>query len=343
MVSVCQANLVEVSQDVFLLNFENCHELCSTFLRFQEHYESPEYAGKIFTLDEFKKWYQGDDGEFTYYSDWSGFNIPSWVLDPFLEGKFDPLSPEEEWFLSFFHEKVGGNKFYIIGTFGKKGGSALKHETAHGLFYVNPTYKKEVQEVIKSLPKKTVNQIKKALSFDYHENSLEDEIHAYTMEELATLDIELTPEVEQASAKLCEIYERYWEEAKLSDEYDEDDEDGGPLIDDCKNKRYKGIRRPGCNKGYGCLVCWGKYNSRRYAKLPEFNRHWKELKEEAPDWFPGLVADPEDDPFDGKNSDGTSCSLNESLLSELCWSFFMRGLELKLGPAKKEKASDAGK
>ncbi len=121
------------------------------------------------------------------------------------------------------------------------------------------------------------------------------------------------------------------------------EDEGGPLIDACKNKDYQGIRRPGCNEGYGCLVCWGKYNSRRYAKLPEFNRHWKELKEEAPEWFPELVADLADDPSPLKNDDGSPCSWNEHLLSELCWIFFMRGLELKLGPIKKGKTNDAGK
>jgi hypothetical protein len=109
----------------------------------------------------------------------------------------------------------------------------------------------------------------------------------------------------------------------------------GPTINTCKNKGYKGLRRPGCNKGYGCLVCWKVYNGRRYAKTPQFNRHWKELKEECPDWFPQLVADPVDDPSGLTNKDGTYLSTNEHILSELCWNFFMRGLELNLGPAPK--------
>jgi len=211
--------LKEVAKDILLLNFEDCTELCSTFLRFQEYYESPKFAGKYFTLDEFKEWYQDGEEEFTYYSDWSGFNIPSWVLDPFYEGEFSPLSAEENWFLSLFQDKDRyREKFYIIGTFGKDGGSALKHETAHGLFYVNPSYKEEVQEALKGLSKKTVMDIKKILSVDYHDNSLEDEIHAYTMEELECLDVEVTEKVEQVSAKLCEIYDRYWKEAKYDKE-----------------------------------------------------------------------------------------------------------------------------
>lgn len=84
------------------------------------------------------------------------------------------------------------------------------------------------------------------------------------------------------------------------------------LIEKCKNRDYKGLRRPRCNEGWGCEKCWGIYNRRRYAKMKQFDQHWKELKEEAPDWFE--IGD-------------------ENSLQELCWSFFMRGLELKLGPA----------
>lgn len=214
--SVPRATLEEIAPSILWLNFEDSQEMCSTFLRFQEHYESPEYAGKFFTLEEFKEWYQEeDDEEFTYYQDWGGFNIPSWVLNPFFEGKFNPLSREEEWFLSLFHERrKQDSNFYIIGTYGERGEEeALKHETAHGLFYVNPSYKEEIRNALRGLSEKTLSDIKAALAPDYHENSLEDEIHAYTMEELSTLNVEITEDVEEVSAKLCEIYDRYWKEA----------------------------------------------------------------------------------------------------------------------------------
>jgi hypothetical protein len=84
--------------NIHLLVFDNQYDLASTFLRFQEHYESPEFAGKVFTLDEYKNWYinhsprASKDGVFTYYEDWNGFNIPSKILKPFYGGKFSPLS-----------------------------------------------------------------------------------------------------------------------------------------------------------------------------------------------------------------------------------------------------------
>jgi hypothetical protein len=87
---------------IHLLTFDNQIDLTSTFLRFQEHYESPFFKGKYFTLDEFKEWYiktspnGKKSGKFTYYTDWGGFNIPSYILKPFYNGAFNPLSENEK-------------------------------------------------------------------------------------------------------------------------------------------------------------------------------------------------------------------------------------------------------
>src|SRR3990167_8171616 len=110
--------LEEIIKNIFHLNVDTQEELTTTFLRFQEHYESPEFKGKIFTLEEFKKWYILNSpngkktGRFTYYEDWAGFNIPSEVLEPFYEGKFNPLADYEQKFLDLFKEKRDG-KFYV--------------------------------------------------------------------------------------------------------------------------------------------------------------------------------------------------------------------------------------
>jgi hypothetical protein len=146
--------LSEVAPKVYLLTFDTQKDVTSTFLRFQEHYESPEFAGKVFTLDEYKEWYVKNSpngiktGEFTYYSDWSGFNIPSTILQPFYEGKFHPLSEAEQRILDLFRDKE--HPFYIIGVHkeSKSFEKLLRHETAHGLFFTNPEYKKEALDII---------------------------------------------------------------------------------------------------------------------------------------------------------------------------------------------------
>jgi len=153
------------------------------FLRFQEYYESPEFSGKAFTLDEFKNWYS-PNGRFTYYSDWDGFNIPSWVLDPFKEGKLDPLAQDELDFISLFGGRDG--KFYIIGTHGQEP-DALNHEIAHGLYYVEPAYKEQVLKAVSGLKETSRKAIFDFLAEDYAESSLEDELHAYLLDSLEIL------------------------------------------------------------------------------------------------------------------------------------------------------------
>jgi len=105
MLKIAKTNIRE---NIFLLDFETQEELTSTFLRFQEFYESPEFQGKIFTLQEYKAWYTKLKGKFSYYTDWGGFNIPSRILESFYKGKFDPLSEAEKQFLDMFKLRKEG-------------------------------------------------------------------------------------------------------------------------------------------------------------------------------------------------------------------------------------------
>lgn len=172
-----------VTNRIHLLIFGNQRDVTSTFLRFQEHYESPEFRGKIFSLEEFKRWYiqnspKGKEtGEFTYYTDWNGFNIPSSVLRPFYSGDFNPLSEQEKKFLKIFKDLQ--EPFYVIGIHRetKKLNSFLKHEVAHGLFYTDAEYKRKVLEVLSIFD---IEPIKEELrsKAGYHEQVLDDECHA---------------------------------------------------------------------------------------------------------------------------------------------------------------------
>jgi len=171
---------------IHLLIFPTQRDVTSTLLRFQEYYESPKFRGKIFSLEEFKRWYVANSpngiktGEFTYYTDWNGFNIPSYVLQPFRDGKFNPLSEQERKFLDIFKDEQ--EPFYIIGVHQatKKLSSFLKHEIAHGLFYTDANYRGEVQSL---LSQSDIESIKRELrsKAGYHEQVLEDECQAYSI------------------------------------------------------------------------------------------------------------------------------------------------------------------
>jgi len=169
----------QIGKKIHHLHYKKQRNLTSTFLRFQEYYESPKFEGKIFTLDEYKEWYIKQKGKFTYYTDWKGFNIPGRILKPFRKGKFNPLTEKEKGILKLFKGKK--RKFYIIGTYGNKKGS-IKHETAHALFYLYPMYR---VKVLFELGKHNLEATKKKLkkTSGYADDKLEDELRAYLIED----------------------------------------------------------------------------------------------------------------------------------------------------------------
>ncbi len=206
-----------VTHDILHVRFKTQRKLTSTFLRFQEYYESPTFQNKVFSLSEFKKWYTKNSplgkttGKFTYYTDWFGFNVPSYVFTPFFEGKFNPLTINEKKLLQALQSRKG-EKFYVIGTFGSAP-DTLEHEIAHGLFYTNPIYKKKVLAIIDSIPlaakKPLIAYFKR--SEGYHDSVIIDEIHAYLLSEVEFLEMRGVPmqPLVPYHKKLLKVYRAY--------------------------------------------------------------------------------------------------------------------------------------
>jgi hypothetical protein len=178
----------KVVNSIYHLRFDTQYDLCSTFLRFQEHYESPEFRGKIFTLKEFQQWYIRNSpggkktGCFTYYEDWSGFNIPSKVFKSFIEGKFDPLT-EKELFLIETIKNIKDKDFYIIGTYGNNSLNTFRHEIAHGLFYTDYKYRKKVEKILNTIDNSEIEKITDYFksSIGYHNEVFMDELNSYIL------------------------------------------------------------------------------------------------------------------------------------------------------------------
>ncbi|MBR0781263.1 ABC transporter ATP-binding protein [Bradyrhizobium iriomotense] len=163
-----------VGPGIYLLRFKTQYELTSTFLRVQEHYESPEFHGRVFSLEQYMDWYAEQNGNFTYYQDWSGFNVPSTAFAPFYSGAFDPLSRKEKRLLGMLARLRG--RFYVIGIY-QGGGSTLRHELAHALFFTDADYRKQVREAMRSYDTRALGrQIAKA---GYAQHVIEDETQAY--------------------------------------------------------------------------------------------------------------------------------------------------------------------
>jgi hypothetical protein len=162
----------KIADGIFVLRFATQHELASSFLRVQEHYESSRFRNVVFTLAEYKKWYAAEFGAFTYYRDWSGFNVPSTAFAPFFAGRFDPLLRKEQRLLRLFRDER--SPYYVIGI---SSDADLKHEIAHAFFYMRPGYRNAVLAALRGYDTSGIQ--KWLASLGYHRHVLIDEVHAY--------------------------------------------------------------------------------------------------------------------------------------------------------------------
>jgi len=193
----------EVRPRIFLFEFSNHYDMCMHFLRYQEFYESPSprFRGKSFEILDFMKWYtlKYGNGSFTYPNDWNGFNIPGDTIQKVWKlGISDRNIYDYEMQMAWkeCQAKANGEKFYIIGVV--RGNKALSHEIAHGLFYLNPKYKKESVNLVKALSddmRKSINEALKKLG--YTPKVYVDETQAY----MATGLTEAFGKVDQWSAE----------------------------------------------------------------------------------------------------------------------------------------------
>jgi hypothetical protein len=164
-----------VAKGVYLLRFKTQYDLTSTFLRVQEHYESPKFHGRVFTLEQYMDWYAGRHGNFTYYQDWSGFNVPSTAFEPFYAGKFDPLSDKEKQLLRLF--KGLRERFYVIGVYDADMKHSLKHELAHALYFIDDDYRQAVRNAMRG--HNTSALARQLAEAGYARHVIRDEIQAY--------------------------------------------------------------------------------------------------------------------------------------------------------------------
>lgn len=169
-----------ITNKIIRVSSSSTIELAKHFIRFQEYYESPYWRGKIFTIEEYEAWYKKTNGAFTYYQDWIGFNIPSWVLKPFYSGLFSPLSNKEIDLLNLFTNR--NDDFYIIGS---QDNNSLEHELAHGFFYTIKEYRDSVTKIISDNKEHLQTLFSYLANSEYHEVTHIDEAHAY-----AGVDIE---------------------------------------------------------------------------------------------------------------------------------------------------------
>ena len=164
--------------NLLYLSFSTQKELVLSLCRPQEFYEcnSKKLRGNQFSLDELIDHYLDDDGNLTYFSYWAGFNIPGHVLEDFFK-TFSLNKREQKIFEAT--RKFISEPYYVIAT--KKGDEeTLDHELIHGYYYLNLSYKQEVDIIVRHMRPELRKQATQALkSMGYTDSVMIDEINAY--------------------------------------------------------------------------------------------------------------------------------------------------------------------
>ena len=175
----------EIYPNLYHIKFKDQYTETMTFIRLQEFYESPfpNIRGQYFTLEEFMDCYAKFKGNFTYCTDWSGFNVPGNIVLEFIElfknGMWDNNREKEMLLIHMLEKRVtnfDSGKFYVIATHKKED---LSHEIAHGLFYLKPSYRRAMERLV-DFRNKYIRKLKKELlKMGYDKRFLIDEIQAY--------------------------------------------------------------------------------------------------------------------------------------------------------------------
>ncbi len=164
-------NIKLVAPKIYALEGDSSEEVAAVMIRIQENYESPHFRNKVFTLKEFIPWYMASRGKDT-------LNLP--ITDFPMKGKFNPLRAEEQWLVDEITRLNIKDKFYLLG-YDRNDQRVIKHEIAHGLFYTNRRYKRDVLKALKGVYENHPKVVEELSAHGYCDEVLIDEFHAWTL------------------------------------------------------------------------------------------------------------------------------------------------------------------
>lgn len=169
------------------LSFENSYEMNMTMVRLQEFYESPEFANKYFTLEEYMDWYaynEHDSGKkitfkgFDYLTRVVGTNIPGNYIKEFRT-LFTDLSKRERLLFDIV-DSFNVNFSYIISSFtNPEQFEDLQHELAHARYDFDKDYARTVELIVLKYFTSSFNNA--IIKRGYSESNVIDEMHAFAL------------------------------------------------------------------------------------------------------------------------------------------------------------------
>jgi hypothetical protein len=126
---------------------------------------------------------------FTYPIDWSGYNIPSSVLEKgvdifYKETEYDEIMNDIFFYCGIDSQNKNNGKrtdWYLIGA-SSKDLKTMDHEIAHGLYFTNKSYQIRMKTLLHLIPTKVRNKINnKLIKMGYVDDKkiLDDEAQAF--------------------------------------------------------------------------------------------------------------------------------------------------------------------
>jgi hypothetical protein len=211
----------EIKPSIYCVIVDDNYDRAMLFCRYQEFYETPfkKFRGKYFSWETYMRHYKNfwKKDVFTYPEDWSGYNIPSNIVEKGID-TFYKETEYDEIMNNIYHycaidsqNKNGGTrkKWYLIGA-SSKDLKTMDHEIAHGLYYINHDYRMRVMYQLSLIPKKIMDKIdKKLIKMGYVNDRkiLDDEAHAFLSTGLYNgLD---TKEIKKYEKPFIENFKKY--------------------------------------------------------------------------------------------------------------------------------------
>jgi hypothetical protein len=201
-------------QRLYELRFDDRYEMCMTFLRYQEFYESPRYEKRKFTLAEYMAWYakaQSKDNLFTYPGDWGGFNIPADTIKKVQALGIDDPNHYDA-LMKYIYTVISSqcDDAYLIGV--THDARIDMHETTHAMWHIDEQYRNECLGILHEADQDLVSLLKETLfKRGYTEVTALDEVQTYlTTGDALFKDHKKAPGYRALQRKLKEIHSKHY-------------------------------------------------------------------------------------------------------------------------------------
>jgi len=141
----------EPFEGCIMLEFDQVPKLARAFFRMSEYYEGHIYQSKQprhTDMAQFLDRFVDNSGNVEYFKFWDGYNITDRAFESWLKS-VGPLAQAEKAVVSAIRKIRGSGSYSIIGV-AKGSASTRDHELFHAMYYLQPDFKKQINNAMRS-------------------------------------------------------------------------------------------------------------------------------------------------------------------------------------------------